>query len=276
MESGISASEERPEYATCSTANASAVTAAIRATITLESALAVALVNNKSNSMHSNDNNKNKNDAWKLCFGAAGVYLAYLSYGNIQEDLFRFQAADGSNFRNAWFLQVLESCANIVVGVAGRHVFGGTKGLPIMPFLTSGASQVFAKGFTSLALAAGLSFPVCILAKSAKMVPVMLGQLALGGCSYTLRDYCIAVAIVGGTSLLILGEQDKQKGVSDDVDHANNNDSNSNSNSYAGLAFIMVSLVMDGVTAGLQKRLKKTRPRVARFPHRTIFYCLPT
>jgi UDP-galactose transporter B1 len=143
-------------------------------------------------------------------------------------------------------------------------VFGGTKGLPFTPFATSGASQVFAKVFTNLASAAGLSFPVCILAKSAKMGPVMLGQLALGGCSYTLRDYCIAAAIMGGTALLTLSEQDKQKGVSDDVDHDNSN--NQYNNTYAGLAFIMSSLVMDGVTAGLQTRLKQDAAMSGKIP----------
>jgi UDP-galactose transporter B1 len=257
MESGISEPQERPEFAN-STAKANAnATDDVSAAITLDNFL----INKKT---ISNSNADNKNDAWKLCFGATGIYLAYLVYGSVQEDVFRFRAADGSNFRNAWFLQVLESCANIVVGVAGRHVFGGTKGLPFMPFATSGASQVFAKVFTNLALAAGLSFPVCILAKSAKMVPVMLGQLALGGCSYTLRDYCIAAAIVGGTALLTLGEQDKQKGVSDDVDHDNSN--NQYNNTYAGLGFIMFSLVMDGVTAGLQKRLKQDAATSGKIP----------
>jgi UDP-galactose transporter B1 len=263
MESGISELEER--------SNTTSVTIAAIATMPLESAAAAVLVDHKSNS---NDNtiNKNKNGAWKLCFGAAGICLAYLAYGNMQEDLFRYRApADGSNFRNAWFLQVLESCSNIFVGVAARHVLGGTKGLPVMPFVTSGASQVFSKVFTSLALAAGLSFPVCILAKSAKMVPVMLGQLALGGCSYTLRDYCIAAAIVGGTALLTLGEQGKQEGVRDDVDRSNNSINNSNNGdysntTYAGLAFILISLVMDGVTAGLQKRLKQDAATSGKIP----------
>jgi UDP-galactose transporter B1 len=131
-----------------------------------------------------------------------------------------------------------------------------------MPFATSGASQVFAKVFTSLALAAGLSFPVCILAKSAKMVPVMLGQLALGGCSYTLRDYCIAAAIVGGTALLTLGEQDKETGVSND----GNNNGDYFDNTLAGLAFILISLLMDGVTAGLQKRLKQDAATSGKIP----------
>jgi UDP-galactose transporter B1 len=278
MERGIPIAEledeERPNNG-----NATSVVSTVSATMPLERAAATTAdadadadrVDHKSHSTNSNsnsNNNTNKKDAWKLCFGAAGIYVAYLVYGNVQEDLFRYRdQTDGSNFRNAWFLQVLESCANIVVGVAGRYAFGGTKGLPVLPFATSGASQVVAKVFTSLALAAGLSFPVCILAKSAKMVPVMLGQLALGGCSYTLRDYCIAAAIVGGTALLTMGEQQTQVDISDNVDN-NNSDNGDNyyNNTYAGLAFILISLIMDGVTAGLQKRLQQDAATNGKIP----------
>jgi UDP-galactose transporter B1 len=192
-------------------------------------------------------------DGWRLMWGATGIYMAYLYYGHIQEDLFfRFQAADGSKFRYAWFLQVLESLANICVGLVGRYMLGGTAGLPLGPFVSSGASQVFSKAFTSLSLAAGLSFPVCILAKSAKIVPVMLGQLVLGGSSYTVKDYSIAAAIVGGTALLSLGESKAQK--------------EQQASTFTGIAFILLSLVMDGVTAGLQKRLKQNALLTQKIP----------
>jgi UDP-galactose transporter B1 len=183
-------------------------------------------------------------DALRLLFGAAGVYAAYLSYGHIQEDLFRFRSPiDGAKFEFAWFLLVLESFGNILVGLVGRHVLGlGSNGLPLMLFGTSGASQVFAKAFTLLAMAAGLSFPVCILTKSAKIVPVMLGQLVLGASSYSVRDYTLAAAIVTGTAMLTLGEAKEKK--------------KQGESTVAGVTFILLSLAMDGVTAGLQKRLK--------------------
>jgi UDP-galactose transporter B1 len=183
-------------------------------------------------------------DALRLLFGAAGVYAAYLCYGHIQEDIFRFRSPiDGAKFQFAWFLLVLESVGNIAVGLVGRHFLGlGSTGLPLMLFGTSGASQVFAKAFTLLAMAAGLSFPVCILTKSAKIVPVMLGQLVLGGSSYSVRDYTIAAAIVAGTAMLTFGEAKEKK--------------KQGESTVAGVAFILLSLAMDGVTAGLQKRLK--------------------
>jgi hypothetical protein len=45
--------------------------------------------------------------AVKLLIGAGGIYGAFLYYGTLQEDVFRYQAADGSMFKAAWFLQFL-------------------------------------------------------------------------------------------------------------------------------------------------------------------------
>ena len=176
-----------------------------------------------------------------LIYGTAGIYMSYLYYGHVQEDLFRYRSPSGEAFRSVWLLQSMESIANISMGLAGRRLFGGRSGLQLQPFFATGVAQVFAKALTSLALAAGLSFPVCILVKSAKIVPVMLGQLALGGSRYGTRDYAFAVLIVCGTALLSAGSKQTQNGQA--------------ASSAAGVVCITVSLFMDGVTAGLQKRL---------------------
>jgi len=113
-------------------------------------------------------------------------------------------------------------------------------GLPQEMFALSGATQVCAKAFTSLALAAGVSFPVVTLAKSGKMVPVMIGSLLLGGATYTLREYAAVFAIIAGTCIVSM---DKKK-------------SSTAASSSLGIAFIALSLACDGITGGVQKRLK--------------------
>ena len=79
--------------------------------------------------------------------------------------------------------------------------------LPKKPFIATGFTQVCSKGFTSLALANGLSFPVATLAKSGKMAPVMLGRLILGGATYGLRDYLQVLCIIGGTAILSMSKK---------------------------------------------------------------------
>lgn len=185
-------------------------------------------------------------DGLKLLIGAGGIYGAFLYYGSLQEDVFRFVSEDGASFKQAWFLQVLEALANVVIGFIGMQITGPTKGIPLPMFAISGAAQVSAKACTSLSLANGLSFPVATLAKSGKMAPVMLGSLLLGGATYTLREYLQVAAIIGGTAIVSLG---KKKG-------------GGSSSSTMGVFYIVLSLVLDGVTAGFQKRLKTETAKV--------------
>jgi UDP-galactose transporter B1 len=185
-------------------------------------------------------------DGVKLLIGAGGIYGAFLYYGSLQEDVFRFVAPDGIKFTQAWFLQVLEALANVVVGFVGMQISGPTKGIPLRMFGISGAAQVSAKACTSLALANGLSFPVATLAKSGKMAPVMMGSLLLGGASYSIREYLQVAAIIGGTAIVSMG---KKKG-------------SGSSSSAMGVFYIFMSLALDGVTAGFQKRLKTETAKV--------------
>ena len=179
-----------------------------------------------------------KSEAIKLLIGAGGIYGAFLYYGSLQEDVFLFESdVDGTKFTQAWFLQVLEALANIVVGFVGMSLVGPTKGIPLKMFAISGAAQVSAKACTSLALANGLSFPVATLAKSGKMAPVMAGSLLLGGATYSTREYLQVAAIIGGTAIVSMGKKGGE-------------------NSFMGIFYICLSLVLDGVTAGFQKRLK--------------------
>mmetsp|Transcript_15346 Transcript_15346/g.23814 ORF Transcript_15346/g.23814 Transcript_15346/m.23814 type:complete len:402 (-) Transcript_15346:996-2201(-) len=184
--------------------------------------------------------------AAKLLIGAGGIYAAFLYYGSLQEDVFRYTAADGTQFKQAWFLQVLEALANVLVGFVGMQLTGATQNIPQMAFAISGASQVSAKACTSLALANGLSFPVATLAKSGKMAPVMLGSLILGGATYSLREYLQVALIIGGTAVVSMG---KKKG-------------GGSTSSMMGVAYIILSLVLDGVTAGFQKRLKAETQKI--------------
>jgi UDP-galactose transporter B1 len=179
-------------------------------------------------------------DSMKLLIGAGGIYGSFLYYGSLQEDVFKYEAEDGSSFQQAWFLQVLEALANVVVGFIGMRLAGPTEGIPLKMFAISGCTQVSSKAFTSLALANKLSYPVATLAKSGKMAPVMLGQLLLGGSSYSLREYVQVAAIIGGTAIVSMGKKKES----------------SDASSFWGVAYIVLALMMDGVTAGYQKRLK--------------------
>lgn len=106
-----------------------------------------------------------------------------------------------------------------------------------------------AKAFTSLSLASGVSFPVVTLAKSGKMIPVMIGSLLLGGASYSVREYLSVLAIIAGTVAVSMGKK-----------------AGSGESSIVGLSFILGSLVCDGVTGGLQKKMMKESAQIGLKP----------
>uniref|UniRef100_A0A7S2AUM5 Sugar phosphate transporter domain-containing protein n=1 Tax=Octactis speculum TaxID=3111310 RepID=A0A7S2AUM5_9STRA len=182
-------------------------------------------------------------DSVKLLIGAGGIYAAFMYYGLLQEAVFSYVSPDGEGmFKQAWLLQFFEAFANVVVGFVGRQLCGPTANLPLSLFAYAGTTQVCAKAFTSLALASGVSFPVVTLAKSGKMVPVMIGSILLGGASYSPREYGQVAAIIGGTCIVSMSKKKSAAGPS----------------SALGLMFIVSSLIMDGLTGGLQKRVKSS------------------
>jgi len=125
--------------------------------------------------------------------------------------------------------------------------------------MAAGFSQLLAKHFLNSSLAVGLSYPVAIMAKSAKMVPVMLGSLLLGRQTYSARQILQAQAIVGGTSMVSFAEG-KAKG---------------GSSTGQGILLVLASLFCDGLVSGIQRRLKvclqeegkKARPFDSMFWH---------
>jgi UDP-galactose transporter B1 len=151
-----------------------------------------------------------------------------------------FKAADGSKFTYSWLLQVLEAAANVLLGFLCMICFEGMRMVPQLPYLVSGALQVTAKYCTTASMVAGVSFPVATLAKSSKMVPVMVGSLLLGKAKYTFWEYLRVGMIVGGTALVSMSG--KSKG---------------GASTTMGLAFLVAALACDGVVGGTQKSMKK-------------------
>jgi len=177
----------------------------------------------------------------KLIQLALGIYVFFIQYGKVQERIFKFRSPSGGKFDAVWFLQLFDALGNIAVGAVGRALAGTTPGgLPQQLLVVSGVGQVFSKYCFSASLASGLSFYIATLAKSAKMVPVMVGSLLLGSQSFSTRQISQAAAIVGGTSMVTLAEGSGKSGGS----------------SMTGLLYVAAALGCDGIIGGCQKKLK--------------------
>ncbi len=58
--------------------------------------------------------------AVKLLIGAGGIYASFMFYGLLQEGVFSYTSKDGGRFSEVWFLMVLESLANVIIGFLGK------------------------------------------------------------------------------------------------------------------------------------------------------------
>ncbi len=198
------------------------------------------------------ENNTNA-EGFKLLLGVCGIYATYLYYGTLQEEVYTYP-----RFHYVWFVQVVETLVNMLTARVGCYFTKNTRHHQATLnsgdendkyrvshhfFMLSGTSQVCSKALTSLSLNSGLSFPIATLAKSSKMAPVMLGQLLLGNSKYLLRDYVQVMCIIMGTALLGLSKS--------------KNNSSASTSSPLGIIFIVLSLFMDGITGGIQKRIKE-------------------
>lgn len=203
----------------------------------------------------------------KLFIGVCGIYTTYLYYGTLQEDVYTYPS-----FHYVWFVQVLEVFTNVMTAFIGRRLTTTTtttsdknyslgkgsigsssdtskkkvRGVSQFLFVLCGASQICSKSLTSLSLNSGLSYPIATLAKSSRMAPVMIGQLILGNSKYSTRDYIQVMCIIFGTAILGLSST-----------HEDSNLSQHSSSTSLGINLILLSLFMDGITGGIQKRIKE-------------------
>jgi adenosine 3'-phospho 5'-phosphosulfate transporter B2 len=114
---------------------------------------------------------------------------------------------------------------------------------PLWKYLAISVSNVYASTCQYEALKY-VSFPVQMLGKSFKMMPVMVWGMLVGGKLYGMQDWLIAGAVTGGvTEFLMTGPIESQASTA--------------GNSTYGLFFLLIFLCLDGFTSTFQEKLFK-------------------
>lgn len=186
-----------------------------------------------------------------LIFGSAGIFICFTLYGIFAEKVTKFKepVEDGKKFKYPAILSFSEALINLVLSLIGAMImeeFPAVLQTPLVQggYAKSGAPQLGAKFLTNFAMTAGVSFALATLAKSSKMVPVMIGQIILGGATYTMDAYARVGLIVAGSVLVGMAEKkEESKG-------------GEKGNSLKGLFLLALALACDGFVAGVQKKLK--------------------
>lgn len=186
-----------------------------------------------------------------LILSAGGIYGAYLTQGFVQESLStkRF-GLDQERFPYLKALNGVQSVACFLWAGFILTVFSvfskrqGTDRAPIHAYWKPGLTNSIgpACGFEALK---NISYPAQVLAKSCKMLPVMLMGTLLGGKRYDMVEYLCAMLIAGGISLF--AAQGSQKVAS----------KLAAPNAPLGYALCLANLLFDGYTNATQDEIHK-------------------
>jgi len=183
--------------------------------------------------------------AWCTFYGT-GIICMLVVYGLLQERIITMPYGTGKNevyFTDSVFLVF----CNRVVAVIFAIIMVGIKGesyansAPFWKYLAISFSSVYASTCQYEALKY-VSFPVQMLGKSFKMMPVMLWGMAISGKRFTVTDWLIAFSVTGGVvEFLMTGPISSSEA----------------GNSSYGLALLGGFLALDGFTSTFQEKLFK-------------------
>jgi len=179
------------------------------------------------------------------CFYGSGIIGMLVLYGVLQERIMSLPYGNPPvMFTDSVFLVLCNRLVAIVFSlcmVAGKGESFVNKA-PLWKYLAISFSSTYASACQYEALRF-VSFPVQMLGKSFKMMPVMIWGIIVSGKRYSLQDWMIAGAVTGGvTEFLMTGPI---------TSHS------SAGTSTHGLMLLGAFLALDGFTSTFQEKLFK-------------------
>lgn len=228
---------------------------------------------NKEHHHHKESHKDERNDAnlllqiFELVACTAAIYVIYLTYGIYYEKITRM-SYEGERFTYSMFLTTIQCFAssawalmliaieasrrqhvhpkspqpfhkrvyNLIFDQVPKHQYGLIAVSYAIAMLTSTAALNY------------LSYLIQALAKSSKLIPVMIGKM-LRGHKYSMREYLHVAMITGGIVLFMFDPGKSSKAAE---------------TSLIGIALVVISLAMDTITGPTQDEINtKYKPTVA-------------
>mmetsp|Transcript_28130 Transcript_28130/g.91909 ORF Transcript_28130/g.91909 Transcript_28130/m.91909 type:complete len:330 (+) Transcript_28130:118-1107(+) len=189
-----------------------------------------------------------------LVLSVAGIYGAYLTQGVVQERLSTTEyEPSNSKFTPLLFLNFAQSTMCFVWAWLWMRVFGGdsAEGAPASMYVWHSVTNSVGPACGVIALK-NISFPAQVLAKSCKMIPVMVMGVLRFGKKYTSMEYFAAVLIAGGISVFALAK-----------DSAKARAKLASPNALLGYTLCLINLVFDGYTNAKQDSIKDAFPKTS-------------
>eukprot|EP00581_Thalassiosira_minuscula_P016284 CAMPEP_0183730800 /NCGR_PEP_ID=MMETSP0737-20130205/33715_1 /TAXON_ID=385413 /ORGANISM="Thalassiosira miniscula, Strain CCMP1093" /LENGTH=516 /DNA_ID=CAMNT_0025963381 /DNA_START=48 /DNA_END=1598 /DNA_ORIENTATION=+ len=184
--------------------------------------------------------NKGTEIFW-LAFCFFGIMGSFVCYGLLLE----YATSGGKHLHELSFLFVTSLLYTLTASV-GRYARAEKEStIPPAQFAVLGMTSMGSTFFSVRALRYVI-YPIQVLAKSCKPVPVML-MGALMGKKYPMKKYLKVVLIVGGVGLFMGGGDNSKKGGNDDEKDA--------SSQLIGVTLLFISLCFDGGTGAYEDKL---------------------
>ncbi|XP_071941248.1 solute carrier family 35 member B1-like [Antedon mediterranea] len=183
-----------------------------------------------------------------VCF--FGIFICYFYYGIVQEKITRSTYGDGERF-TAFFCLVFVQC--IINSIFAKGAIGITKPEPDKTYWRLYA--VCAVTYLGAMVASNsalkyVSYPLQVLGKSCKPIPVMILGVLVAHKRYPLRKYFFVLFIVVGVALFMFKGDSSSK--------------STDSHAFGfGELLLILSLTLDGLTGAAQDKMRgeyKTSP----------------
>ena len=176
-----------------------------------------------------------------------GIYFCYITSTVIQESLYGYRNPDsynrgGERFESAALLLFVKSVSNFIFSNIMIYLNGIEKVGMSGNMAISTAILKFIGAYLSIYSLNYISYPLLVLGRSVKIIPVFLSEIAVGVNIPSMRR-CISVIIT--TVGMILFSSGKI---------FNGNDSNK---SIIGIGLLIISLAIDGLMSGVHSSILK-------------------
>ncbi|CAF4690063.1 unnamed protein product, partial [Rotaria sp. Silwood2] len=157
---------------------------------------------------HSTTSNFTRYHFFKLIFSFFGLQISYLLWGLLQERIMT-RTYDNEKFTNSQFLVLANRFLAMIVAYISLKIFYPTKKVvAIGPSLYQYGIISYANCMSTWFQYESLlyiSFPVQVIAKSIKTIPVMIVGKFVSGKTYPLRQYLLMLLMAVGIALLLSG-----------------------------------------------------------------------
>jgi len=191
----------------------------------------------------------------KLVLASTGLYGSFLYWGYLQEKITTPDAYYDSDygpgtFRFPVFMNVMMTFSAMTIAAFCVALTPQKVQPDVFVFFKAAFSSSIASpiGFASLQF---INYPLLILAKSCKLVPVMLMGVLIGGKRYKAKDYITVAFISVGVALFSMKPHKVQE---------SSEDKGFDFKTLIGLGFVAVNLLLSGFTSASQDQICERYP----------------